>query len=150
MGIRVLNYWLKDVVFLERELSVFWIVFVLFYSPVKPQDFYCFEEKKDMEEDFLTFLWLLLLQISIQCYLFSLFCHVTDPEGAIEICYNERRFFCRYMWNHPNCCVVDPLDNIYPLLDRLRIQQILIGLEDIYSETRCRICAPHFLKVFLL
>ncbi|KAJ8646017.1 hypothetical protein MRB53_007765 [Persea americana] len=53
----------------------------------------------------------------------------------------------RYMWNHPNCCVVDPLDNIYPLLDRLRIQQILIGLEDIYSETCCRIRAPHFLKV---
>lgn len=53
----------------------------------------------------------------------------------------------RYIQDHPNCCVIDPLYNIYPLLDRLRIQQILNGLEFPSSENRCRIRAPHFLKV---
>ncbi|KAK1294035.1 Inositol-tetrakisphosphate 1-kinase 4 [Acorus calamus] len=35
----------------------------------------------------------------------------------------------RYIQDHPECCVIDPLDNIHPLLDRFRIQQILLGLE---------------------
>ncbi|OUZ99297.1 Inositol-tetrakisphosphate 1-kinase [Macleaya cordata] len=53
----------------------------------------------------------------------------------------------RYVQGHPDCCVIDPLDNIYPVVDRLRIQQILLGLEGLKTEGQCRIRAPHFLKV---
>ncbi|ERN20195.1 inositol 1,3,4-trisphosphate 5/6-kinase 4 [Amborella trichopoda] len=53
----------------------------------------------------------------------------------------------RYIHDHPYCCVIDPFKNIYPLLDRHRIQQILIGLEDLNSGSSHRIRAPHFLKV---
>ncbi|XP_043695022.1 inositol-tetrakisphosphate 1-kinase 6 isoform X1 [Telopea speciosissima] len=53
----------------------------------------------------------------------------------------------RYLQHHPDCCVIDPLNNIYPVLDRLRIEEILLGLEDLNREGRCRIRAPHFVKV---
>ncbi|XP_077210478.1 inositol 1,3,4-trisphosphate 5/6-kinase 4 isoform X2 [Tasmannia lanceolata] len=53
----------------------------------------------------------------------------------------------RYIQDHPDYCIIDPLNNIYPLLDRLSIQQILLKLEDINTESRCKIRAPHFLKV---
>ncbi|KAF2288257.1 hypothetical protein GH714_005342 [Hevea brasiliensis] len=53
----------------------------------------------------------------------------------------------RYMENHSDCFVIDPLDKIYPVLDRLKIQQILLGLEDINAEGRHTIRGPHFLKV---
>ncbi|PSS35763.1 Inositol 1,3,4-trisphosphate 5/6-kinase [Actinidia chinensis var. chinensis] len=53
----------------------------------------------------------------------------------------------RYIEHHPNICVVDPLNNVYPVLDRLTIQQILVGLENLNMEGRCKIRAPHFLKV---
>ncbi|XP_073122206.1 inositol 1,3,4-trisphosphate 5/6-kinase 4 isoform X3 [Henckelia pumila] len=46
-----------------------------------------------------------------------------------------------------NCCVIDPFNNIFPVLDRLRIQQILIGLEALNIQGRCKIRAPNFLKV---
>ncbi|KAG9458959.1 hypothetical protein H6P81_003467 [Aristolochia fimbriata] len=49
--------------------------------------------------------------------------------------------------DHPAFCMIDPIDNIYPLLDRLRIQQILLGLDNINMENRCKIRAPHFLQV---
>ncbi|XP_068648348.1 inositol-tetrakisphosphate 1-kinase 6 isoform X2 [Aristolochia californica] len=53
----------------------------------------------------------------------------------------------RCIEGHPTSCMIDPIDNIYLLLDRLRIQQILLGLENINMENHCRIRAPHFLKV---
>ncbi|XP_065860869.1 inositol 1,3,4-trisphosphate 5/6-kinase 4 isoform X2 [Euphorbia lathyris] len=53
----------------------------------------------------------------------------------------------RYMEHHPGCFVIDPLDKIYPVLDRLKIQQILLGLEDLNKEGSHTIRAPHFLKV---
>ncbi|MQL98424.1 hypothetical protein Taro_031131 [Colocasia esculenta] len=52
----------------------------------------------------------------------------------------------RYMQDHPQCCMIDPLYNVYPLLDRFRIQQLLLGLNDLNIKTECRIRAPHFLK----
>ncbi|MED6215747.1 hypothetical protein PIB30_000752 [Stylosanthes scabra] len=39
-----------------------------------------------------------------------------------------------YLELHQDLCVIDPLKNIYPLLDRLKIQQILLGLEEINRE----------------
>ncbi|KAL5578616.1 hypothetical protein UlMin_011058 [Ulmus minor] len=53
----------------------------------------------------------------------------------------------RYMDQHIECCVIDPLDNIYPVLDRLKIQQILLGLDDLKAADHHIIRAPHFLKV---
>ncbi|GMY33031.1 inositol 1,3,4-trisphosphate 5/6-kinase 4-like isoform X2 [Fagus crenata] len=53
----------------------------------------------------------------------------------------------RYLEDHPDCCVIDSLNNIYPVLDRLKIQEILLGLEDLKTEGRCTIRGPHFLKV---
>ncbi|CAK7325008.1 unnamed protein product [Dovyalis caffra] len=53
----------------------------------------------------------------------------------------------RYMEHHPDCFAIDPLDKIYPVLDRLKIQQILLGLDDLNKEGRRAIRGPHFLKV---
>ncbi|XP_015879508.1 inositol 1,3,4-trisphosphate 5/6-kinase 4 isoform X2 [Ziziphus jujuba] len=51
-----------------------------------------------------------------------------------------------YMDHHVDFCVIDPLDNIYPVLDRHKIQQILLGLEDV-NTSGVKIRGPHFLKV---
>ncbi|CAL1387709.1 unnamed protein product [Linum trigynum] len=53
----------------------------------------------------------------------------------------------RYMEQHVECCVIDPLDKIYPVVDRLKIQQILNGLEDLPKGRCCCIRGPNFLKV---
>ncbi|KAJ8755535.1 hypothetical protein K2173_019333 [Erythroxylum novogranatense] len=53
----------------------------------------------------------------------------------------------RFMECQHDHLVIDPLDNIYPVLDRLRIQEILHGLEDLNSETHHKIRGAHFLKV---
>ncbi|XVF40924.1 hypothetical protein PTKIN_Ptkin01aG0239900 [Pterospermum kingtungense] len=53
----------------------------------------------------------------------------------------------RYIENHNHCFEVDPLNSIYPVLDRLKIQQMLLGLEDLNAEGCCKVRAPHFLKV---
>lgn len=78
--------------------------------------------------------------ISIElCSSSELSSRITFTEGMQEL--------RRYMEHHPECSAVDPLDNIYPVLDRLRIQNILVGLEDLNTGVRCTIRAPHFLKV---
>ncbi|PON32448.1 Inositol-tetrakisphosphate 1-kinase [Parasponia andersonii] len=53
----------------------------------------------------------------------------------------------RYMDHHIDCCVIDPLNNIYPVLDRLKIQHILLGLENLEGASGCVIRGPHFLEV---
>ncbi|WCJ21801.1 inositol 1 3 4-trisphosphate 5/6-kinase 4 [Euphorbia peplus] len=53
----------------------------------------------------------------------------------------------RYMQHHPDCFVIDPLDKIYPVLDRLKIQQVLLGLEGLNKKSSHTIRGPHFLKV---
>ncbi|KAI3470445.1 hypothetical protein Pfo_027108 [Paulownia fortunei] len=53
----------------------------------------------------------------------------------------------RYIKCQLDCCVIDPFNNIFPILDRLKIQEILIGLETLNIQGRCKIRAPHFLKV---
>ncbi|KAI0489391.1 hypothetical protein KFK09_029233 [Dendrobium nobile] len=47
----------------------------------------------------------------------------------------------------PDCCVIDPLNNIYPLLDRHKIQEILYKLDEFNIKGHCKLRAPHFLKV---
>ncbi|GMH18269.1 hypothetical protein Nepgr_020110 [Nepenthes gracilis] len=53
----------------------------------------------------------------------------------------------RSLEHQPNCLVIDPFDKIYPVLDRLKIQHILLGLEELNIEGHLRIRGPHFLKV---
>ncbi|OIW14175.1 hypothetical protein TanjilG_21315 [Lupinus angustifolius] len=53
----------------------------------------------------------------------------------------------RYLEDHKDFCVIDPLSNIYPLLDRLEIQQVLLGLVELNAEGSYLIRGAHFLKV---
>ena len=53
------------------------------------------------------------------------------------------------MDHHIDFCVVDPLSNIYPVLDRLKIQHILLGLENLKGASGHIIRGPHFLKVII-
>ncbi|KAL6275078.1 hypothetical protein ACE6H2_025770 [Prunus campanulata] len=53
----------------------------------------------------------------------------------------------RYMEHHLDLCVIDPLNYIYPVLDRLKIQQILLGLEDLKTRGCHAIRGANFLKV---
>lgn len=53
----------------------------------------------------------------------------------------------RYLDQNQDFCVVDPLVNIYPILDRLEIQQVLLGLSELNTEGSCLIRGARFLKV---
>ncbi|XVF08391.1 hypothetical protein REPUB_Repub06bG0222400 [Reevesia pubescens] len=72
--------------------------------------------------------------------------NISEPSYRISYTTGMRELQ-RYIENHNHCFEVDPLDSIYPVLDRLKIQQILLGLEDLNAEGRCIVRAPHFLKV---
>ncbi|XP_050388145.1 inositol 1,3,4-trisphosphate 5/6-kinase 4 isoform X1 [Argentina anserina] len=52
-----------------------------------------------------------------------------------------------YMEHHQDLCVIDPLNSINPVLDRLEIQQILLALEDLKTGKCCAIRGAHYLKV---
>lgn len=64
---------------------------------------------------------------------------VTFSEGMQEL--------KRYLEHNPRCCVIDPFDKVYPVLDRLEIQNILCGLQDLNMEDSYRIRGAHYLKV---
>lgn len=64
---------------------------------------------------------------------------ITYTRGMLEL--------GMYMEHHPDFCLIDPFNNIDPVVDRLKIQQILLGLEDINRPGCCRIRGPYFLKV---
>ncbi|EPS67723.1 hypothetical protein M569_07050, partial [Genlisea aurea] len=66
-------------------------------------------------------------------------CNVTFTRNLLDL---QRCMNCQ-----PNCCFIDPIDSILPLLDRLKIQQILSGLETLSSQGGHKIRAPHFLKL---
>ncbi|KAK3129706.1 hypothetical protein QOZ80_6BG0483580 [Eleusine coracana subsp. coracana] len=53
----------------------------------------------------------------------------------------------RFVEEHPDFCTIDPFRNIYPLLDRHQIQQILVQLQERGTEGKPRLRAPHSLKV---
>ncbi|KAK3132923.1 hypothetical protein QOZ80_6AG0529620 [Eleusine coracana subsp. coracana] len=53
----------------------------------------------------------------------------------------------RFVEEHPDFCIIDPFRNIYPLLDRHQIQQILVQLQECGTEGKPRLRAPHSLKV---
>ncbi|KAJ3691599.1 hypothetical protein LUZ61_020763 [Rhynchospora tenuis] len=73
-----------------------------------------------------------------------------DPSSSFELpkgitFSNGMSELIRLIEENPYYCVVDPFKNIYPLLDRLQIQNILVGLQEIKSSSRLR--APCFLRV---
>ncbi|GLT73688.1 hypothetical protein SLA2020_455270 [Shorea laevis] len=79
-----------------------------------------------------------IVSIDLSCQAESSY-KITYTPGMQEL---QRHIEC-----HSDCFVVDPLKNIYPVLDRLTIQQILLGLEGLKIEGRNAIRGPHFLKV---
>ncbi|XP_051121309.1 inositol 1,3,4-trisphosphate 5/6-kinase 4-like isoform X2 [Andrographis paniculata] len=72
-----------------------------------------------------------------------------SPLGSIEqvTFTNNLQELCRHIKCHLDCCVIDPFNNVLPILDRFRIQQILFGLEKLNIHGHCKIRPPHFLKV---
>ncbi|KAI3776746.1 hypothetical protein L1987_46535 [Smallanthus sonchifolius] len=77
----------------------------------------------------------------------------TDEISSIErsnsnIIYTTRMLeLQRYIGELPDCCVIDPFDNIVPVVDRLKIQEILLGLANLKTESQHRIRGAYFLKV---
>nr|XP_043617144.1 inositol 1,3,4-trisphosphate 5/6-kinase 4 isoform X2 [Erigeron canadensis] len=80
----------------------------------------------------------------------------TDEISSIErsgcsskiIIYTDRMLeLQRCLGELPNCCVIDPFDNILSVVDRLRIQEILQGLADMKTESQHKIRGAYFLKV---
>ncbi|XP_035839538.1 inositol 1,3,4-trisphosphate 5/6-kinase 4 isoform X6 [Helianthus annuus] len=53
----------------------------------------------------------------------------------------------RYIGELPDCCVIDPFDNIFPVVDRLKVQEILLGLANLKTESRHKIRGAYFLQV---
>ncbi|XP_066397559.1 inositol-tetrakisphosphate 1-kinase 6 isoform X2 [Miscanthus floridulus] len=53
----------------------------------------------------------------------------------------------RFVEEHPDFCIMDPFKNIYPLLDRLQIQKILVRLQELGAEGKPKLRAPYSLKV---
>ncbi|KAF8780794.1 hypothetical protein HU200_000736 [Digitaria exilis] len=53
----------------------------------------------------------------------------------------------RFVEEHPDFCIIDPFKNIYPLLDRLQIQKILVRLQELGTERKPKLRAPYSLKV---
>ncbi|CAD6218504.1 unnamed protein product [Miscanthus lutarioriparius] len=53
----------------------------------------------------------------------------------------------RFVEEHPDFCIMDPFKNIYPLLDRLQIQKILVRLQELATEGKPKLRAPYSLKV---
>ncbi|CAN0920831.1 Inositol 1,3,4-trisphosphate 5/6-kinase 4 [Linum grandiflorum] len=81
----------------------------------------------------------------------------TDEIISVQLCDSElsnaitftagMQELKRYMEQHTECCVIDPLAKIYPVVDRLTMQKILHGLEDLNKGWRCTIRGPNFLKI---
>ncbi|KAE8671883.1 Inositol-tetrakisphosphate 1-kinase 6 [Hibiscus syriacus] len=70
----------------------------------------------------------------------------SEPSYRIDYT-NGMQEMQRYIKSQNHCFEVDPLNSIYPVLDRLKIQQILLGLEDLIAAGSCKVRGPHFLKV---
>lgn len=73
---------------------------------------------------------------------------VSSEEFANQITFTRNmEQLQRYIECQPDCCVIDPFSNIHHVLDRLKIQQILLGLENLNIKGHFKIRGPRFLKV---
>ncbi|KAK1425761.1 hypothetical protein QVD17_21119 [Tagetes erecta] len=69
-------------------------------------------------------------------------------DCASNIIYTTRMLeLQKYIGEVPDCCVIDPFENISPVVDRLKIQEILLGLENIKTKSQHKIRGAYFLKV---
>lgn len=64
---------------------------------------------------------------------------ITYTHGLLEL--------RRSLEQQQNCCVIDPFDNVFPVLDRLSIQHMLLGISEVYNKGSTKIRGAHFLKV---
>lgn len=72
-------------------------------------------------------------------------CSINFPKG---ISFSAGMFeIIRFVEEHPDFCIMDPFKNIYPLLDRLQIQKILVRLQELGAEGKPKLRAPYSLKV---
>lgn len=79
---------------------------------------------------------------------------ITNIELSSSLDFSKRISFSRgiqelerYVQSHPDLYMIDQLSNIYPLVDRHQIQQILLELEEFDINCRKTLRAPHFLQV---
>ncbi|KAF8101260.1 hypothetical protein N665_0208s0047 [Sinapis alba] len=79
-----------------------------------------------------------ILSIQLNCSVQKSSVAVTFSTGMEEL--------RKYMEDQNACAVVDPLQHIYPVLDRLKMQHILLGLEDLTAAGR-KIRGACFLKI---
>ncbi|KAL1808961.1 hypothetical protein ACET3Z_025951 [Daucus carota] len=65
--------------------------------------------------------------------------NIIYSKGMLELqrCLEERS----------DCCVIDPFGNIDPVVDRFKIQNLLLGLEKLNTEGRYKVRAPCCIKV---
>ncbi|ESQ39024.1 hypothetical protein EUTSA_v10001421mg [Eutrema salsugineum] len=79
-----------------------------------------------------------ILSIQLNC---------SDSRSAVAVKFSTGMEELRkYMENQNSYAVVDPLQHIYPVLDRLKMQHILLGLEDLTAAGR-NIRGACFLKI---
>ncbi|KAL6601744.1 hypothetical protein ACP70R_044964 [Stipagrostis hirtigluma subsp. patula] len=70
---------------------------------------------------------------------------ISFSSGMSEIIRDTK--FLMFVEEHSDFCILDPFKNIYPLLDRVQIQQILVRLQELGSEGKPKVRAPHALEV---
>ncbi|CAN8286563.1 unnamed protein product [Cochlearia groenlandica] len=80
-----------------------------------------------------------ILSIQINCSGLESSVAVTFSTGMEEL--------RKYMEDQNACAVVDPLQHIYPVLDRLKMQHILLGLEEDLTVSGRKIRGACFLKI---
>ncbi|CAA7050542.1 unnamed protein product [Microthlaspi erraticum] len=70
-----------------------------------------------------------------------------DSESSVAVTFSTGMEELRkYMEHQTACAVIDPLQHIYPVLDRLKMQHILLGLDDLKAAGR-KIRGACFLKI---
>ncbi|CAE6048324.1 unnamed protein product [Arabidopsis arenosa] len=79
-----------------------------------------------------------ILSIELNC---------SDPKSSIAVTFSTgMEELKKYMEDQNDCAVVDPIQKIYSVLDRLKMQHILLGLEDLTAAGR-KIRGACFLKI---
>ncbi|PAN13405.1 hypothetical protein PAHAL_2G334000 [Panicum hallii] len=72
-------------------------------------------------------------------------CSIDFPKGILFSAGMSE--IIRFVEERPDFCIIDPFKNIYPLLDRLQIQNILVRLKELGTEGKPKLRAPYSLKV---
>ncbi|KAK6914435.1 Inositol-tetrakisphosphate 1-kinase, N-terminal [Dillenia turbinata] len=71
-----------------------------------------------------------------------------SSESSYKVTYSRgMQELERYVERHPECCIIDPLKSIFPVLDRIKIQQVLGGLAELRVPGHHTVRGPHFIKV---